>query len=1034
MGRWCHQWVGVVVVICAVVTEGKDMCTDKDIAKVFTECFEEDGEQVAQVVEVVKKDCQPRRELAAPQTVPCDGRCGDGQFYSASAGGKCTACPEGTFSSVNAREITEWSVLPTGFTTFCNPEPCQSWNSDPDFPKVISSGNQSGTRRNWQTQMEDETVDSRLTFIADVTMQKGGWLYLEHRVESEWFYDGLYLFLNGTIYIPPKAKQGQNFLDSGLYYRWHHTNVSLPFGRTSVRLSYMKDQNQASPLGNHVGEDRAFIRGITVYGARHSVRHCSECPFGSLSKSGSTECTMCPRNTQRGEGDSGGQCLACDTDTHWALPGSAKCTRKKPCTSADYVPVYGPCKQVGEELQREQRWEAANPVCIDKESNRPATKQVNCSQCMDGFRRDGLSCVSCPLGEALVNNNTCQACPAGQIAVRGRVYRDFDPLDGNLTGHGFKTECTPYADCRDASEGSNAWELRRLFEKGTGVYVTVLSSGQGHGASVESTLTLYVETYMDGILDFEYVFEHFQEDLNLDQVTGTFTINDRPGVPVWQSDHALEVPLNRFNNIDKIGSLRNDIAGLDDDYTDGYPLRANTTYELRWVFEKNNLPAEVSLNLRSLSITGVRDGASAGCIDCPQGHACPEGSHEAKPCPKGSYQDAVGATACKECPASEVAPNTGSSRCDVCGLGTGSSPAHDRCQSECVFETPAGGLVDLRPIGHRLLGPAVDVKDLMQKEHLGITPDAALRLFQNDSQSRTEADNAGVHRYFLKLCEFVNDGGADEQRSCPETRWDTDIDQAYVCQRISTDRGYSLGNWVQYTPLPEGKGVNITFTGGDICRLPGKPPFPRSTSVTLECDLSAADDTLTFVQEVECQYFFRFATPYACAMCTNESYDFVDSECNAQTRTVTRSFYKRPTEFYCFGGVPLPQQQTVPCKPACTDDDWDTQWGECDMGYQTQLRILTGDCTLDQNRPEPHLNLTTRKCHVVDVRVGANKVTFTALFIISILIALCLCLIITVKKNRDLQQEYEVLARAHVDHPEDQGEELCDTGGRTSVV
>lgn len=62
-------------------------------------------------------------------------------------------------------------------------------------------------------------------------------------------------------------------------------------------------------------------------------------------------------------------------------------------------------------------------------------------------------------------------------------------------------------------------------------------------------------------------------------------------------------------------------------------------------------------------------GPERGCIVCPSGHYCPEGTMEfAFPCPAGTYNDMQGQWKCTICPPGNFCPEMSSSA-TLCPLG-----------------------------------------------------------------------------------------------------------------------------------------------------------------------------------------------------------------------------------------------------------------------------------------------------------------------------------------------------------------------------
>eukprot|EP00662_Eupelagonemidae_sp_cell21_P033640 gene33640-52413_t len=207
--------------------------------------------------------------------------------------------------------------------------------------------------------------------------------------------------------------------------------------------------------------------------------------------------------------------------------------------------------------------------------------------------------------------------------------------------------------------------------------------------------------------------------MDLGDVTAVFSVTDHSDheqAAVWEDDteHTREgdqFELVKYYNIDKIGSLHGDMRKKDPRHTKGYPLKGGRRYVLKWMFKKTNVRDEVTVNLKSLVLSGVPDGGAPECRKCPVGHRCRGGAGVAapEPCPPGSAQ-----------------PDEGQSSCVRCDRDTCDALTKNRVNRlTCAVDHPLGGRIDLRPIGGSVIGPVVDLEDLQDRDSLGISSHAA---------------------------------------------------------------------------------------------------------------------------------------------------------------------------------------------------------------------------------------------------------------------------------------------------------------------
>eukprot|EP00760_Papus_ankaliazontas_P035710 PhM_4_TR7988/c0_g3_i1/m.29822 len=260
-------WTGFILLFAISGTTASDpACTQDDIGYMFGPC---EGEQ-RKSISYWKRACTATADgpqLQAPRSAPCQVQCNSGTFYSAKTLG-CDQCEAGTYLYAGRTEFLTFSPLPQGFVSHCSPKPCKPW---------VPSESGSYLHSNNQTDDSGEDrVTTILSYTAEIVNSAGGKLTFSYRTESEEYFDGLKLVINGN---EVNTGHFNNFLSTGVRQQWQEYSVALKTGTNQIDWTYLKDQDNNSPAGTRgVGLDRAFVRDIRIDGTHTSSMACTPCP------------------------------------------------------------------------------------------------------------------------------------------------------------------------------------------------------------------------------------------------------------------------------------------------------------------------------------------------------------------------------------------------------------------------------------------------------------------------------------------------------------------------------------------------------------------------------------------------------------------------------------------------------------------------------------------------------------------------------------------------------------------------------------
>eukprot|EP01059_Diplonema_ambulator_P022740 TRINITY_DN38079_c0_g1_i1.p1 TRINITY_DN38079_c0_g1~~TRINITY_DN38079_c0_g1_i1.p1 ORF type:complete len:974 (+),score=299.75 TRINITY_DN38079_c0_g1_i1:38-2959(+) len=927
-------------------------CAEDNIDAVFTECYvSQNGTELAQVIQYWKEPCEQTGvvTLDPPKTVPCNVHCANGQFYSTDA--VCEDCPAGTYSISETTTYSNFNnSLPQQMATYCHSYGCSTWNVQNG---VLTSGDNSNS----------PDVESHLIFMAE--FPNPATVTIQYRIESDSNTASLQLYLDdahqmGTI--------------TGLDFSWDtlRINVWSP-GTHIIRFTYLK--NKASTIG----ADRAFIKSISIDRQKKSITACTTCPIGYVAKQpGSSACEVCPAGFKRDITDPATDCVKC-ADNEASAPGSASCYPLEECQ----FPEYGPCELHDGSYKRKATW-SGQSGCI---STKPESYE-DCSECLEGYYRDSATgqCTHCPRGQYR-NGDSCDSCSDGYVAHPKLLFSSFDTVEGVSLSRGLTQDdqlinvtnkCT--GDCREKDEyGDDGWEIKRNVVNGNNI--VALSSGKQQGNRVSVTLEISFKTVVNGLVDFQY---YFGGATSCSQ--GYFYVNDHQFVLDLGKDELADDPIGKFSELEGSENIE---------------FLQGQQYTIKWTFEKNCYGGDhiSTLFVTEIVLHGVEGGAATSCVECPKGHKCQSSDPVPVACPKGTYQPDEQQSSCLQCPEGAVTNMEAQTECRVCAPAV-ASPDQSSCVATCKPVDAESGLsYDLTPIGNLLFGPIVDKDHIIYKQVYENFPKDA------DIKNQTLDDEFGLQRYFMKLCEIVNDEN-DEIQLCPSEK------RAYACQRLNAELAYSMGDFPKYDVSP--LGMNITITGGSPCYFKNGvkvAAFPRKSNIALVCDpeVVTMTPTMQFDREDACDYFFTMKTAYACPLCRDGDFFSVTSACDVVTQEATVEWHKN-AGVLCLGSKAA---TTKSCKPSCTEADWEKGWGECTAeGMQQEIwRLKVNVSCLDDHDTQPSSSGNTRSC------IGSNKMVLAVIIFLCVVILLIMVLCLTYRKKKMMETKYSRLAAQERDVP-----------------
>ena len=166
-------------------------------------------------------------------------------------------------------------------------------------------------------------------------------------------------------------------------------------------------------------------------------RICGMCPAGRYYEPYNRRCPQCrPNKFKPAAGQ--GSCLPCPHNSH-SVEGASECTRCEEGLTLLHDGTCGKCK-VGQYFNYRRCLKCERDTFMPYES--VATSCLVCAG--HSFSGKGAAeCTQCPLGEVLMKDGVCGACPPGQVYKSYSSKGCIDCSPGTFSRGGSATECTP---------------------------------------------------------------------------------------------------------------------------------------------------------------------------------------------------------------------------------------------------------------------------------------------------------------------------------------------------------------------------------------------------------------------------------------------------------------------------------------------------------------------------------------------------------------------------------------------------------------
>eukprot|EP00164_Ancoracysta_twista_P007358 GFYU01010427.1.p1 GENE.GFYU01010427.1~~GFYU01010427.1.p1 ORF type:complete len:1729 (-),score=404.88 GFYU01010427.1:215-5401(-) len=812
------------------------------------------------------KTCEGGVSLPEPRFgLPCNIECKPGEYLDV----QCQKCPKDTYSlGPLERFQAPFTEMPKEFLTNCRSDRatngrCSQWRLTDG---LIWSGPNS----------VNHAINTFLQY--PVHLIREGYVKFLFKVDAEPGYDGVLFIIDGNRKMTASHE-----------INWKEFSAPLSPGQHMLEWVYVKDGSMS------VGQDSAFIKMIEVDGTKVTSLSCKECPPGSSSEEGSTECSKCGYNMAFDSASD--DCVECPPDK-FSRKTMSTCEPREQCEESDYVMRYTECKG----NQREKYFEWIEPMICNNSTGVALPLErtvVECSPCNPGYYRDPATsnCVQCPTGSySLLGSKSvedCHKCEKGHAAIPSQMLITWTEWPA-----GSSTNC--YGDC----EGTEGWRLINTY----------IDSGPnfGPGSHGYFQYPVTIATEDGGRVTFTY---------NMTSALGP----EEDGVSFDFYIDNMPTPLH--------GAPRKPNQGTK---TESYELTQGE-HILMWVFAKDASAVSTDENRATISTIIVENEVNGGA---PQCEVCPTGTFSSKDeaahcevCAIGHAAVGEGSTQCDECPANHYAKDIGSSACTTCGAGTSSAPGADRCEiAGCQFSPDGDETVyDLSDFGgHHVFG------------------DYVVDLCSRDT-SKTKCQNSAgeMNTYACKLpppSEASEIGGVSRS---------VDLGDELALAPLANQERTALG--VTVTTVDGEKSIE-GIADGDCPRGHVHSAifhlecdqFAGNGAPTL-VKMSVGTDT--------CVHEFLWRSINACPMCTERDWSSLVSDCTDDRRR-KNYFWNEPRLCHGGKSLPEPEElpclSPIVCGPGfrlteaeeceeCTAGEYSAGGGRAIMEWHT-LNTLTTSC------------------------------------------------------------------------------------------
>lgn len=553
---------------------------------------------------------------------------------------------------------------------------CQPWSASADG-SFVSSGDNSGVLENYEATRLFSTLRVSATLVRD------GSITYQYRVDAEDPYDGLIFQIDDNA-ATPLISQSDG---------WKEVVHDVPAGAHTFSWDYMKD------YAGDKGEDKAFIKVIEIVGTSFSDLHCHTCG-GDMTMTGGSICAFCDANqysAAKSDSELDFTCYPCPTNTY-APKGSIgieSCVERRVCTDDDLVATYSAC--VNGKRDATYAWSEPQTceTSLSGSISLPAAQTgVDCTNCAPGYQlMDDNTCEVCPAGQKS-SNDGCEACPKGQVVVNELAFGD-----GTLDGW----SAWPSIVDSDAAKTAG-W---KLTQNGLTFVAHATSKGNHH---TRFPVAFNVSFLHSGY--FNLTYELANVPTFADEGARAWLELEVKDVGDKSASKSGKLPLESFKGLSS--STIGDKSGDDDDDEEDvdasvvhlihggengtfselvhFNVTSETTKQFKVVLRSTSPAATqfIQAKIRHLGFVGTAQGGGVDCGGCPAGYEAIGTSDNTdddedtiatgcRICPSGTYAKSnKGVVTCTACPANTYS-SVGASECIACGANTYSSGGAKSC-------------------------------------------------------------------------------------------------------------------------------------------------------------------------------------------------------------------------------------------------------------------------------------------------------------------------------------------------------------------
>ncbi|EDV28435.1 uncharacterized protein TRIADDRAFT_51343 [Trichoplax adhaerens] len=296
---------------------------------------------------------------------------------------------------------------------------------------------------------------------------------------------------------------------------------------------------------------------------------------------------------------------------------------------------------------------------------------------------------------------------------------------------------------------------------------------------------------------------------------------------------------------------------------------------------------------------------------CWQGHYCPTGSYQPSKCPPGTYQDELGKSSCKDCPAGYFCDSSGSA---VVSFNNSACPSGYYCPSKTQtanqFPCPAGTYNNITGRSSQSGCASCPSGYYCSSEHLSEPTGLCDAGYYCSGASNTSKPTGGSEGDVCPPGHYCEQGST-QPTACPAGTFNPSNQATSVNDCLNCTGGYYCDTKGSVSgtakPCQQGYYCDSGATSATFKNCPAGSYCPANTQTPVPCPTGTWSDVTNLASASACK---NCTAGYYCPASGQTSATlecFGGYYCPAGSNVPQPAGYKCPTGMYCPNGSSVPQ-------------------------------------------------------------------------------------------------------------------------------